>query len=277
MYNFSFNGQWLTDFRGLSAKRPPIEIAQRDFKTIDLAGKSGADIVDFGRYKNLDIQREINFGYNELLDSIHYRIAEWLLSNPGYQEFEDTDHPGLVTYAAVTGLSEAEKKLNRIFRTTVSMTRQPFWFSKDGLEYLPGANNGTTRSITLVNPYAFDSRPLIKLTLSNGALSDSGKLYFRYKIYDDLDTDNGTTIDMVLSGLQGTVGYYNYVLIDIENGVIAEYQQGGTFVQFVKTVDGYDPPLNKLVIPGNKKVYFGIVGYQSNCSKAEYMPRWRTL
>ena len=278
MYDFSYNGHWLSEIKGLTAKRPPVEIAQRDFKIIDIAGKSGSDYVDLGRYKNVSMTREINFGYSEIYDSIPYRLGEWLLSDSGYHEYEDIDHPGMVAYAAVESLSEIEKKLGRIYRTTLKMNRKPFWYSRDGLiyRYNEDSNNTTNRSVTFVNPYAFPAQPLVKLTLSNSALTDSGNLNYTHWYYKDPSSSTYTSKTLYLKGLQGTIGSYNYVIIDFAEGTIKEFDSSGTFVQFV-TVPSNQVPLNQFEIPAFTKINARISAYTGNCAKLEIMPRWRTL
>lgn len=172
-YNFKFAGVALSDLGGVTTERPPREIAQYDFTLLDIPGRSGSEYIDNKKYKNVTMTRKVGFveRSNAHIDDLVERIIAWLAYKQGYQEFEDTDHPGMVTYAVLTNFAEVQTVLRRYHKATLKFSRVPFWYLKSALEATSLDLTAETVSSTFLNPYMIGSKPIIRFTLKNKSSS----------------------------------------------------------------------------------------------------------
>lgn len=170
-YNFRFAGTSLADLYGVLTETPPREIALYDYKLIPIPGKSGDDYIDNKRYENVTFTRKIGLvnRTGEDPEVIVGRLLDWLSYNQGYQEFEDTDHPGLVTYAVLTNFAEVQTILRRHYRATLQFSRVPFWYSKTGLEpIVMNTAAALSEGIVLTNPYPAEAQAIYELVFDTG-------------------------------------------------------------------------------------------------------------
>lgn len=61
MHNFYFGGKWLSYFGGRITQAPQHEIPVRDVSTVEIPCRDGDVLLDNGRWKNVEFEREISF------------------------------------------------------------------------------------------------------------------------------------------------------------------------------------------------------------------------
>lgn len=211
-YTFKFAGTELSELCAVVTKRPPREVALYDFELISISGKSGDDYIDNKRYKNVIFSRQIGFvdRENTHIADFDESLIDWLAYCQGYQEFEDTDHPGLVTYAALTNFAEVQTVLCKHHKATLKFSRVPFWFSKTGLEPITvNTSLDLSAGITVTNPYKLPAQYVLKLTLASGKESTN---IFKLQI-------GSKTIQYLLSNLKystSTSAKRRYIIMDLE-------------------------------------------------------------
>lgn len=169
-YNFKFGGSWLNRFGAVSAEPPPLEIAQRDVTFVKIPGKNGDDCIDNHRYGNVEMKRKIAVIGDA--DGKAKALIRHLAYLQGYQEFEDTDHPGMVTRAALTNFSTAQRRLRTLRTAELVFTREPFWYLKSGLEEITlDTLQLTGTGVTFNNPYPGEAEPIIRFYITNNTSS----------------------------------------------------------------------------------------------------------
>lgn len=168
-YEFCFGDYWNTDLFIRVDGTPDIEIAQRDGKFVPIAGKSGDDYIDNGRYNNVEFSRDIavvkkgGLSVREIVDNL---INEYAYME-GYQDFEDSDHPNLITKAVLTNFSEVNKSMRALNRTTLRFNRIPFWYHVTGLQYTGVDLDAKIKYLT--NPYKLTAKPIIEFDMTTGS------------------------------------------------------------------------------------------------------------
>ena len=169
-YDFKFGKYWLSELGATSAEEPPVEIAQRDVTFVKIPGKNGDDCIDNHRYGNVEMKRKIAMIGDA--DGKAKALIRHLAYLQGYQEFEDTDHPGMVTRAALTNFSTAQRRLRTLRTAGLVFTREPFWYLKSGLEEITLDMLQLTGSgVTLNNPYPGEAEPIIRFYITNNTSS----------------------------------------------------------------------------------------------------------
>ena len=164
-YNFKFGKYWLSEFGAVSAEEPTIEIAQRDVTFITVPGKDGKDCVDNGSYDNVEFKRKIAFvGCRDIkVKEKETQLINSFAYMQGYQDFEDTDHNGMVTQAALKNFNSVAKTLRTMHTAELSFTRKPFWYLKSALKEIPlDMERLTGDGVELFNPYPAEAKPIIR-------------------------------------------------------------------------------------------------------------------
>ena len=262
-YNFKFAGVALSDFYGVTTTRPPREVAQYDFTLLDIPGRSGSEYIDNKRYKNVPLTREIGFAQHTYayVDNLVEKVINWLAYLQGYQEFEDSDHPDMVTYAVLTNFSEVQTVLRRHHRATLKFSRVPFWYEKKGLVAKSASN--LLSGVTLNNRYPIISKPIIEVVLQT-SISNSNSFTLRF---------NGTDYLYKMSALPYHTGSQvrKYMFFDFENEEIrmSTAESGGN----VKYADADMP---EGFVPGENSVCI-YAGYSNTVANLYVTPRWRCL
>ena len=265
-YDFKYAGRSLSEFYGVTISRPPIEIAAYDGEHVDIPGHNGSDYIDKKRYKDVQFTRKIGFIQRRMPDNPVQKLIEWLGYLHGYQEFEDTDHPGMVTYADLKDPGSIRNELNVYLKAELKFQRVPFWYDKraltTGIE-LPDAA-ALEAGVRLFNPYPLDAAPLIRVEMKSGALSGNTQFRIRY--------DN-TSFTYLTSRLPlGTASAFRkYVYMDCDTGeVYTKLNDSDTTVQYAD-VDAPD-----LLKPG--ETLFGLLsGWSNTVESMMIIPRWRCL
>lgn len=175
-YNFYF-GDFESD--KVFVEPPNVEMAQRDGVLISIAGKSGDEYIDNGRYKNVEFERKISIikKGNQSVKQIADEVVDALAYLHGYQDFEDTDHEYLFTKAVLTNFAEVNRDMRNLYRATLRFSRIPFWYSNDGNQYQTVPLS--TKLKVFKNPYKLVAAPLIEINKDQGGLNPGN---FRYSI-----------------------------------------------------------------------------------------------
>lgn len=259
-YNFRFGNHWLSEYYGVTVERPQIEVAERDIQLIDIQGRSGSECIDFGRYKNVEMTRQIGFPQRKgrEIQGLTNKLIDWFASIQGYQSYEDTDHPGMITEAVITNFSSVVRQLQRIQTTTIKMSRKPFWYDKHGLEYLTSEN----LSYNLVNQYAFDAQPLIKIVLPPSIGARVAKLRFTFA--------SGQTIVKTFTVSTTRAGSSQYILIDTEKALITLNDYDGTRLSYLGTEAGF-------IFPALSETVVDMPDSGNNVESLDIMPKWRRV
>ena len=265
-YNFSFAGTALSGFCGVTTKRPPREVALYDGTLQDIPGRSGSEFIDNKRYKNVPFTREIGFAKHSYshIDDLVEMVIDWLAYLHGYQEFEDTDHPGMVTFAVLTNFGEIQTLLRKYHTATLKFSRVPFWYEKDGLKEKVLTDN-LYSGITLHNRYRIESKPIVKVKLYS-TVTSSNAFTLRYNGAEDyiyrwsdlpLTTEGGALRRFI------TIDFENEetLMSTSESGGDAEYIDVGMPL-------GFTPGPNSVSVFG---------GYNSTVESLSIIPRWRCL
>lgn len=267
-YNFKFGDMYLSNLSAFVTKTPPIEVAEYDFTMLNIPGRNGSEYIDNKRYKNVEFTREIGFvnrassHINDFVDKLIY----WLAYSTGYQEFEDTDHPGLVTYAALTNFREVQTLLRRYHTATLRFSRVPFWYSKTGLRPIELDSDFMMAGVNIRNMFPADAQPLFKFVLNSGKATTD---YFRLQVGDFIYAYSLSGLKYYIDGSQSR----RYISMDCENKEIkAQSSESGDNIAYSDSVRV--PPDLKFGIDTTIK----ITENHNNCLLSmSITPRWRRL
>ena len=190
-YNFRFGDTWLSEFGAVCTEEPTIEIAQRDVSFIDIPGKDGSDCVDNKRYKNVEFTRNIALVGRKVSTANDKAIQ--LVNNyaylQGYQLFEDTDHNGLITEAALINFGDITKSLRTMHTAQLKFTRKPYWYLKESLEEFPLGEEVYTGGVEFINPYPTTACPVLRFYLNTSPYSEISTANIKFSL---ASTYNGT-------------------------------------------------------------------------------------
>ncbi len=190
MNNIIYNGQSLRDL-GFAVKNHPVHsVAERDLEFVSVVGRSGDQIIDNYRYKNVDIPPyEINmldFDRLQNTDENERRLIDWLMTGDGcYKRFEDSTVPGYFCNAICTNIGEIRRNdINGFLNTSIQFNREPFWYSNEGQNALEFEGLRNHETITVFNPERYYSQPYIKISINmNIDVSGFPKLTVNGKLY----------------------------------------------------------------------------------------------
>lgn len=254
-YNFKFAGIALSDFCGVTTSRPPREVAQYDFTLLDIPGRSGSEYIDNKRYKNAPMIREIGFAQHPYahIDDLVEKIIDWLAYSQGYQEFEDSDNPGMVTYAVLTNFAEVQTILRRYHKATLKFSRVPFWYDKTALNAQSLDLTPSTPSIMFNNPFKMYSQPIITIQTTSGAPTN-----IKFEL-----THNGVTSEYAYANVSGNVT----LIFDCVEGVLKVISGNSTVYKNNDIPDRFDIG----------STTFRLTLGKSRISAVTIAPRWRCL
>lgn len=164
MYDFKFNGKWLSRFGGRCTNCPSIEIAQRIFKVVEIPGSSRASLIDYDYYSNVEFERQIcllSSLYGSTSEKLIESIINWISYSKGYCEFRDTEHKNMFTNAFISNFSQVIRELREYSTATIKFNREAFWYSDEGNKNILYTAEEAASGILLINPYNDVSMPLI--------------------------------------------------------------------------------------------------------------------
>lgn len=232
-----FNGI-SSDEIGIVVETPPdYEIAQRDYETVSVPGRSGDLIIDKGGYLNVDRTYQIAIGEeNGNFAVLASKMAEWLNSGYGYKRLEDTYEPDFYMMATMMDPGSIVNILQQAGRTTVTFNRKPQRFYKYGEFPVVFESNGE-----LVNPSSFESEPIITVYGSGPGQIQIGN----YAVYI-----NAIGGEMVI----------NSEIQEVYHGNINKNNQVTFMDSFPKLVKGSNQ-----------------IGFSGGVTKISVIPRWWTI
>jgi hypothetical protein len=213
-YDFKYGKYWLSELGGRTAAPPSLEIAQRKTELIEIPGRDGEDVIDYGYYGNVEISREIALigadadGKTRLLVNAYAYLQ-------GYQEFRDTLHSGCYTQAILMNFGEFSRDILQLHRGVLVFSRLPFWYYDNGnnLKLITWAT--TVLSDALESDK--DGYPLIRVNLPSAESTSNIKLRLVLQT-----TGKASSVDIELS----YSGSSAYVELDCEAGTIVRVQSG---------------------------------------------------
>lgn len=262
-YNFKFAGFALSEFYAVSTKRPPIEVAEYDGTLTSIPGKSGDEFLDNKRYKNVPMTREVGFvdRLGATPADLEKRFINWLAYVHGYQEFEDSDHPGMVTYAVLENFPEVQRELELIHKARLKFSRVPYWYSKAGLTPIVFSSQAEAETgAVLNNPYPADACPLIDIKVTSAALASGA--YLRLIV-------GGVTYSNTYN-IYGVNSTRDHIIFDFEEKEIRAQSADGSDVYY--SAGTPSPPLPT----GETTIQLG-VSTSGSVDSMTIIPRWRCL
>lgn len=138
---------------------PSKEFPERSYEVIEVPGRDGDIVIDNGNFKNYRQTYSVFIDANDPDEATYQRvsskIAEWLLSNPGYQRLEDSYDPEFYRMAYYSGGSNFSNFFNIYGRGSIEFTCAPRRFYKSGEDFI-----NVTSSTELRNPSSFASDPI---------------------------------------------------------------------------------------------------------------------
>lgn len=251
MHNFYFGGKWLSYFGGRITKAPQHEIPVRDASTVEIPCRDGDVLLDNGRWKNVEFEREISFlPYLSELSAKHLAraVIEWLTLNRGYQKYKDTYNPGYFTEAYISNTDDIVRELPTLLTTKIKFNRKPWWYSELGQRTIDFEVN---KSVSLHNPEQYESLPTIIITNTN--VSDGTTAIAKINI-------NGESLHLKCAAK------YDYAVLDGETMQYIAHKSDGT----TNFVDDTIPP--KLKVGDNQMV---VTTYKN--ALLSIKPNWRRL
>lgn len=117
---------------------PQKVFPERSYEVLEVPGRDGDIVIDNGNFKNYRQSYSVFIDSNDPDEAYYQRvsskIAEWLLSNPGYQRLEDSYDPEFYRMAYYSGGSNFSNFFNTYGRGTIEFTCAPRRFYKSGDE-----------------------------------------------------------------------------------------------------------------------------------------------
>lgn len=182
---------------------PSKEFPERSYEVIEVPGRDGDIVIDNGNFKNY---RQT---YSVFIDSIDAetddyqrvssKIAEWLLSNPGYQRLEDSYDPDFYRMAYYSGGTSFSNFFNIYGRGSLEFTCAPRRFYKFGESEIE-----VTSSTNLRNPSLFPSDPIYSIQGSSITVNGNTMTFGSSGVIIDVEKhtakDSGGNRITVLSG-----------------------------------------------------------------------------
>lgn len=236
---FTFNGIASLEKGAVIAKggKNSYNGAERDVEYLEIPGRSGALVIDNGRYSNIDIQYSLTLlsHIDDGMAVLARGLKEWLLSEIGYHKLWDTYDPLYFRYASYKGGLEIQQEIPALGDTTVTFTCMPFRYSLKGQETV------TIESATTIeNPERFPSLPYIKVYGSG---------------------------DVVL-----TVNSQTFSILSISESIEIDSEMMNVFSGDAARNDHWESDKFPSLSPGENQI-----SWAGNVSKIELIPRWRTL
>lgn len=262
--DFKFGDRWLSQFGGVITQSSPIDIATRNVTLKEIPGRSGSECIDNGFYNNVEFSRNIGFINRKSNTQIMPELLfiDWLAyKQNAYYEFEDTNHPGFITYAVLTNFGEIQKQLRRIHTATLNFSRVPFWYSKTGLipVYTDSHDTMIYSGITLNNPYPEPARPLIKV-----------------KVFSESTTIETTSFSLEFNGKKYSFSKIPYSSVYDTLYIDCEKEQACVINDRTGEIYKYvDAPIPAPLEHGSTNITLG--GRWAKWGSFEITPRWRRL
>lgn len=177
-HDFSFNGFKLSELGAVIRQRPTHIISLPSLDFIEKPFKSGDEIINYGRYKNLSYKipiRALPSFCDLTLEEFTKKLSEWLVTEE-YGIYRDTYNRGYFRYGIVSEISEVIGVEEDVYETEITFNFQPFLYSDEGQNLLTYSSTSNSISATIINPENVASEPVIKIIGSgNFTITINGK------------------------------------------------------------------------------------------------------
>lgn len=176
--DFSFNGFKLSELGAVIRQRPTHIISLPSLDFIEKPFKSGDEIINYGRYKNLSYKipiRALPSFCDLTLEEFTKKLSEWLVTE-NYGIYRDTYNNGYFRYGIVSEISEVISVESDVYECEITFNFQPFLYSDEGQNLLTYLSTNNLINLTLINPETVPSEPTLKITGSgNFVMAVNGK------------------------------------------------------------------------------------------------------
>ena len=233
-------------FGGVSSRDVDLEVEtfpsytspKRKYDKISVPGRSGDIIVDNVSWENVTRTYSVSVGslhkdYTEMVN----RVIEWLHPSYTYARLEDSYEPDFYRMAVFLEEIEFSNLFNQGSKADIAFDCKPQRFLKLGDETVT-----ITNGQKILNPTAFESRPII--TVTNG----------------------GSQGNLVVGEYTVTVTGLNQTLI-IDSDMQDVHFQNQNKNDLVKLSRGFP-----LIPPGETAI-----GFSGGITKVEVIPKWFTI
>lgn len=166
MINYiTYAGKSLRDFNLYVNGRGTYDAPAKVYTMVEIPGRSGDLAYDEKRFKNIDVTYPAAF-INPGFEDNFYDLRAFLYSFSGYQRLEDTYHPDEFRMAIYKdGLNVKNMDMLNMFGTfDLVFHCKPQRFLKIGETSVYFSSSGTIN-----NPTNYESKPLIKVTVSSSS------------------------------------------------------------------------------------------------------------
>lgn len=198
---------------------PQKQFPERSYEVIEVPGRDGDVLIDNGNFKNYRQTYSVFIDANDPDEATYQlvtrKIAEWLLSNPGYQRLEDSYDPEFYRMAYYSGGSNFSNFFNTYGRGSIEFTCAPRRYYKTGDEEI-----ALTYGMQITSPSNFPADPIFKVTPAanypeitvNG---NSASFHSGTEFIVDVQNHTAKLLDGTRVNLDS--GYYENLVLSKEN------------------------------------------------------------
>lgn len=222
---FSFGGKSCREFGVICSGSGTYGAPERDVESVEVPGRSGALLLDRGRWKNIKVTYPC-FIVRDFAASMA-ELRAWLLSRRGYQRLEDGYDPAHYRLAQFcAALSPEVAAGGRAANFDVTFDCKPQRYLVSGETAVRLSNGGA-----LTNPTLFDARPQITLTGSGAGTLTVGTVTVTVKSMPE-----GTLVlDCEAQDARGSAGgSLNHTVSAAEFPVL---RPGGTSISWTGSIE----------------------------------------
>ena len=178
---FTYRGRRSLDFQAFISGAGTFNAPQRDVDTFEVPGRSGALLIDNGRFKNVKLEYDayITKDFERNMTA----LRSFLLAEYGYFKLEDTYHPNEYRMAAYSGPLEPDVYYARHGSFTMQFDCMPQRWLKSG-DIAAKVDAGET--VKIWNPTPFTALPVIQVA-GTGTFSINSEVV-------TITTNSGATI-----------------------------------------------------------------------------------
>lgn len=198
---------------------PAKQFPERSYEVIEVPGRDGDVVIDNGNFKNYRQSYSVFIDANDPDEATYQRvsskIAEWLLSSPGYQRLEDSYDPEFYRMAYYSGGSNFSNFFNIYGRGSIEFTCAPRRFYKSGEEEITLING-----LELTSPSNFPADPIFKVTPSGSSPTigvNGNSVTFSSNSSFTVDVQNHTAKTSNDTRVNMSSGYYENLKLSKEN------------------------------------------------------------
>lgn len=169
-----YNGKHLRSIGFVLKDAPFYFAAERDVTLEDVAGASGAAILDNMGYKNVELSYPVNsipyWLEHKPTQQIANELIDWMMNTGNYEILRDPYNQGYFYYAIPKAPERIEVLGNKTLSTTLNFSAKPYKYRDSGLDKT--IKQGPTQSLSceMRNPEPYASEPYIKVE-TTGAFS----------------------------------------------------------------------------------------------------------